>query len=184
MTWSWSRQRRVASKFGEDLLVDRVGAHDFGPLWPLRVLNPDRDRATHRVPVTNSTGDRDVIRLELHPGATADSKPATSELVLHLCGRQRHACRHSLQDSRQCLTMGFPGREPTQHVDNPDRSPAACEFGLHGTAHLCRVRHKARHEPHLVDRLVQQHLVPCDDPASVLKPRHRKLRRPGVVRDV
>jgi hypothetical protein len=76
VAWSRSGERRAPCLSFELVRRDRIGGHHRLPLGPLAVPDLNRDWATLRLAVPDAAQDGDRVRLELHPSATAKSKPA------------------------------------------------------------------------------------------------------------
>ena len=120
-------QRRVAGQLVQLGLVDRVGRHDLLPLGPLGVAHLDRDRSAHGLAVPDAAEDRDLVLLELHPGAAAVAEPAPGQGVGDVVGGDRDVGGQALEDRDQGRAVGLARGEPTQHarsLSSPAGGPA------------------------------------------------------------
>ena len=123
-------QRRVAGQRLELDRVDRVGRHDLLPLGPLGVADLDGDRAALGLAVADAADQRDLVLLELHPGAAAVAEPAAGQGVGEVVGRHPDMGGQPLEDRDQGGAVGLARGEPTQHgvslsraYGGPDGSP-------------------------------------------------------------
>jgi hypothetical protein len=58
----------------------------------------DRHWATLGTSVTNTTGDRHDVLLELHPSTPANSETPTRQIAVYVRGRNLDTCGHTLND--------------------------------------------------------------------------------------
>jgi hypothetical protein len=102
MTWSRASQRRVAcTLLTEHGFFDRVGGHHRLPFRPFRVADLDGDRTAEREAVTDSGEHRDLVLLELHPGAATVAQSASGELTGDVVGGDVDARDHALDHRHQ-----------------------------------------------------------------------------------
>ena len=123
-------------------VVRRVGSHDLLPLRPLGVADLHRERPAHRHPVPDAAEQRDLVLLELHPGAAAVAEPAAGELGGDVGRGHRHTCRQSFEDGNQGGTMRFTCGEPAQHARHP---PTPGSVALPVPINRCRPRLRVTH---------------------------------------
>ena len=97
--------------------VDRVGRHHLLPLGPLGVADLDRDRAALGLAVADAADDRDLVLLELHPGAAAVAEPAAGQRVGDVARRSPGHGRAAPRGSR-------PGQGPWDSPAVSQRSMA------------------------------------------------------------
>jgi hypothetical protein len=55
----------------------------------------------------HTTEDVELVLFELLPGAAADSKPPTGQVVLNLRTRYLNPCRQAFEDSHESRAMRF-----------------------------------------------------------------------------
>jgi hypothetical protein len=55
------------------------------------------------------------VCLELHPGATPETKPATSQAVGDVAACHGHMGRQPFQDCHQCRTVRLARGKPSEH---------------------------------------------------------------------
>ena len=108
-------QRGVAGQRVELGGVDRVGRHHLLPLGPLGVADLDRDRAALGLAVADAADDRDLVLLELHPGAAAVAEPAAGQGVGDVGGGHPDMGGQPLEDRDQGRAVGLARGQPTQH---------------------------------------------------------------------
>ena len=107
-------QGRVARRPLELGRVDRVGGHDLLPLGPLGVADLDRDRAALGLAVPDAADERDLVLLELHPGAAAVAEPAPRQRVADVVGGHPHVGGQPLEDRDEGRAVGLTRGQPAQ----------------------------------------------------------------------
>src|SRR5690606_31561333 len=90
-------------------------AHHLGPLGPFGIADTQRDGATHRVAVTDTTRDRQLILLELHARTAAIAELASLKVVLDVFRAHGHARRQALHDGDEFGAVRFAGSKHTKH---------------------------------------------------------------------
>ena len=150
-----------------------------------------------RVTVPDARGERQLVLLELHPGAAAVAQLAALQILLDLLSEERDASGQTLHNGDEFGAVRFAGRHDTEHrlhlpmrsrhaAPRPrrargQRGPLSALRIASSTALLALERLAAlpRHEDaHLQHGLVQQHAEPGDD---VCLPAARECGRPRVV---
>ena len=130
---AWPGRGRVSGGVAGQRLeldrVDRVGRHHLLPLGPLGVADLDRDRAALGLAVADAADDRDLVLLELHPGAAAVAEAAPGERVGDVGGGHPDVGGQPLEDRDQGGAVGLARGEPTQHAVSLSR-PRWCAFRL------------------------------------------------------
>ena len=97
-------QRRIACalEFGG---VDGVGGHHGFPLGPFGVADLDGDRTAEGETVPDAGHDRDLVLLELHPGAPAVAEPSAGQLIPDVARCDVHTGDHALDEGNQGSAM-------------------------------------------------------------------------------
>ena len=109
VAWSRARQGGVAREVGKDSRIHRVRRHDLLPLRPFAVADPDRDRRSDRLPVTDATDDIDLVLLEAHPCTAAMTSPSPRQLVPDVVGGHPHTGGHTFENGDERRTMRLAG---------------------------------------------------------------------------
>ena len=123
---AWPGRGRVSAALRASAVelgrVDRVGRHHLLPLGPLGVADLDRDRPALGLAVPDAADERDLVLLELHPGAAAVAEPAPGQRVGDVVGGHPRRGRAAPRGSR-------PGRV---RGTRPQSASAAWRAVFHG----------------------------------------------------
>ena len=106
---------RGAATAAERVGVDRLGAHDLGPLRPLGVADAEGDGAAEREAVAHAARDGQLVLLELHAGAAAVAELAAREIGADGVEGDGHAGGQTLEHGDEFGAVRLTGGQPTKH---------------------------------------------------------------------
>ena len=141
------------------------------PLGPLGVADLDRDRAALRLAVADAADQRDLVLLELHPGAAAVAEPAPRERVGDVVRRHLDVGGQPLEDRDQGGAVGLARGEPTQHGASVSR-----RFGRRRRSPGDEIAPDRRTDGQAGQRADQQ-----ERPEGVRRPQHCRSRRTSAM---
>ena len=102
-----------------DALPGALDGHHLGPAGLIprvgRVVEPQGDRARHRLAETDAGIDVHPVLLELGTPAAPEPEPAPGQVMVHGLRRHRHARGHPLHNPHQGLAVRLSGGEITDH---------------------------------------------------------------------
>ena len=79
----------------------RLGRHNVLPVVPIAVPDEHGDRGAERLAGAHAGEPLDVVRLDLHAGATTVAALAPLQLDVHVGGRDRQPGRNPFEDPDQ-----------------------------------------------------------------------------------